>query len=133
MLEFSNTEVVGKYEVRQEVKLSADDICNIVVGALEGGINHWASLKWTPNMEKKPKDEPISTWVTKLLLEKETVLFYDTEDEADGYFVLTLNFLLRGIQQNAKERPHDADLDNADAITYNCIFQYALFEEIIYS
>lgn len=53
-------------------------------------------------------------------------------DEEDKSYELTLEKLLKGISQNAQERPHDCDLEMGDAETMDCIIQFALFNEIIF-
>ncbi len=130
MLEFSNKKIVGQVAVK--VSLTEDDIANIMINGMEGGINYWAGLnnrgeKW----EGKPKNYALSEWATKLLLEGESVEFYDLE-EPEEMMSLTLDKLIEGYAQNYKERPHDNDLENGDAITYDCIIQYALFGKLVF-
>lgn len=130
MLEFSEKKVVGTITVPQEITES--DIENIIVSAIEGGTNYWMGTDNSkPEFDDKPKDEPMSTWVTKLILEGQTVTFYDIEDE-DEQWTLTLEKLLNGIKLNAINRKFDSDLENMDAITSDCIVQYALFNEVVY-
>lgn len=104
----------------------------IICGAIEGGIGYWASLDNSkPQFEDKPKETPVSEWVIKLLIKGQPVTFFDTEDDSEVW-LLTLEKLIKGIGMNASERPFDTDFDNMDIISYDCIFQYALFEEIVY-
>lgn len=131
MLEFTD-KVVGTATVTFKKELTEQDIENIMVGALEGGIGYWAGLKRTGVWVDKPESEPTSTWATKLLLEGETILLYDIEDEGEEYYPLTLKNLIEGVERNYEERPHDNDLENADAGTCDCIIQYALFDEIVF-
>lgn len=129
-LKFSEEKVVGKAVI--EIELTESDIASIMVNGLEGGINYWAGLDNTgEEWEAKPKGEPLSTWATKLLLEGKEVRFYDVEEE-DEIWVLTLEKLIKGFSQNAKERPRDSNLEQGDATTVDCIIQYALFNELVF-
>ena len=60
-----------------------------------------------------------------------SIWFIDAEDDYERY-ELTLDKLLNGIALNAKNRPHDCDIDNGDGITMDCIIQYALFDDVIF-
>jgi hypothetical protein len=130
MLEFSSSIMVGKVTVVREI--SEDEICNIIVACFEGGCNYWLGVdNSTTEFKNKPKDEPLSTWCTKVLLEGGTVNMYDVEDE-DTRWKLTLKKLIKGIKLNAQERPNNADPENWDAEDTDCILQYALFSEVVY-
>lgn len=117
------------YEIKTSV--TGEDIENIVVTALEGGIGYWASLDTVPEWDAIPEGLPMSQYATQLLLEGKTIGFTDTEDD-DERWQLDLQKLLKGIGLNMKERPHDADLGNMDSTTADCIVQYALFGEVVY-
>ena len=130
MLEFSDEVVIGKVNI--QVDITENDIENVVVGAIEGGCRYWMGIDNTkPEFKDKPKDEPLSTWCARLLLDGKTVELYDIEDKKEK-FELTLVKLLEGLQQNATERPKHNDKENWDADDADCIFQYALFKEIVY-
>ncbi len=128
MLEFSD-KVIGTVTVQKQITES--DIENIVVTAFEGGCNYWMGLIRTKEWEDKPKNEPLSTWATKLLIEGKTIKLYDIEDDEEGW-ELTLEKVLKGIELNVVNRPFDCDLEDFDAYTADCIIQYALFGEIVY-
>lgn len=137
MLKFGD-KVVGYAKV--ELPLKESDIENIMVTAIEGGINYWAGLDNTAEAwAERPKDEPLSMWATKILIDGGSVKFYDVEgggeleeEEDDSEWILTLDKLLAGFAQNYKERPHDNDLEQGDATTADCIIQYALFGQIVF-
>lgn len=131
MLEFTK-KVVGTAKI--ELALTEEDIETIIVNGLEGGIGYWAGLDNTGEAwEAIPKDEPYSTWATKILLEGGTVKLYDVEDaEDDTDWTLTLDKIIKGFELNYKERPHDNDIENGDATTYDCIIQYAIFGEVVF-
>lgn len=131
MLNFDDKKVVGT--VKKAVTES--DVENIMVTAIEGGSNYWMGIdNTTPEWADKPKEEPISTWATKLLIEGKSVKFYDREQEMDSEdWILTLEKLLKGYELNCEKRPWDSDLDNSDAETADCIVQYALFGKLVFS
>ena len=113
--------------------LTANDIDSIVCGAIEGGIGYWARIDRgkTNHWVEKPKNITASDWVTVLLLNGVPVWFHDCEDPEEKW-ELTLAKLQKGFELNYMHRPHDCDLDNADASTYDCIIQYALFGKLVY-
>lgn len=133
---FDDKKVVGTAKI--EVQLTESDIDTIISNALEGGIGYWARLnnigeKW----DRKPKDRYTSEWVTKLLLDGETVEFEDAEEEFEEgeeveRWFLSLDKLIKGFELNYKLRPHDNNLEQGDATTSDCIIQYALFGELVY-
>jgi hypothetical protein len=132
MLQFTDNEV-GKVEVLEQQIITERDIEGIMVGAIEGGINYWADInRVSVDWANKPKEEPVSTWATKLLLDGKSVHFLNEEEPSENIEPLTLTRLLAGIRKNAEKRPFDADLENGDAITCDCIVQYAVFNELVY-
>ena len=131
----------GQYELTKESKeqkfqctldLTGNDIENIVVTALEGGIGHWATLdNSTPEWERKPRELPVSQFATQLLLENKGIRLIDEEDEEKS-FELTLQKLLAGVELYINHEV-PTDIDDIDAAAADMIFQYALFGEIVYS
>lgn len=130
MLKFSDKEIVGHVTVTAPV--SANDIETIMVNGMEGGIGYWAMLDNSGEQwNEKPKDIPLSQWATKLLIDGKPVRFMDRET---GQYLpyLTLSRLLQGYTQNIHERSWDADLENGDATTADCIIQYAIFGKLVF-
>lgn len=127
---FNDSTILGSF--RKTVDVTASDVEAVVVNCMEGGSIHWLGLDNTTDIwKKKPKGIPLSTWVTQMLLEGETINFYDVEDKANT-FTLTLPKLIEGFKLNAEHRPFDCDLDNGDATTSDCILQYGVFGEVVY-
>jgi len=133
MLEFSDKKIVGTIQI--EKPITESDIEGIIVTSFEGGSNYWMGLdNSTPEWKEKPKGMPLATWATKLILDKKCIKLYDVKEEMDdNNWILTLDKLIEGIKLNAKHRQYDADLENIDAETADCILQYALFRELIFS
>jgi hypothetical protein len=116
------------YEVQITAKITAEDIENIVVDALECVSTYWVGLdNTTPEWAAKPKGLPVSQYAAALLLCGKTVKLYDIEDE-DETWELTLDKLLKGIGRELTNGMTIEDIaDDADAA-----LQYALFDEIVY-
>lgn len=130
------------YEVKAEIqiKLTAEDIEDIMVGALEGGIGYWACLDNTGDAyENAPEDEPVSITCSRLLLGGETIRFEDVDEEAE-YF-LDLPSFLDGFKKwverggdwyGAVSADGKVDVCNIDADRADAIIQYAIFGDVIY-
>lgn len=112
-----------------QANITAQDVDYILCGAIEGGINYWG---YVVRDENKPAGVPVSEWATTQLLAGKSITIADVEMEAFEPTELTLEKLLNGIQMNMARRPHDCDLDNADADTYDAIVQYALFDSLVF-
>ena len=114
------------------ISVTSEDIENVMVAALEGGINDWAVLDNTaPEWAAKPEGMPVSQYAAQLLLEGKTIIFYAAEDEA--VWCLDLNKLLSGIRLCAVKQSWDFDFGEVDSISADCIFQYGMFGDIVYS
>ena len=131
MLKFGD-KVVGKVNIEKE--LTEDDIDTIISNAFDDGIAYWAGVdNKRPEWKDRPKDEYLSSWATKILIDGGNVKLYDVEGtEDDSEWILTLEKLLKGYKLNYDKRPHDRDIETGDAITSDCIIQYALFDDIIF-
>lgn len=138
MLKFTD-KVIGTVEIPLEI--TEEMVEAIIVGSFEGGSNYWMGLdNSTEVWQDRPKGEPLSTWGAKLLLDGKSFVVYDNEEfhendkslEGIDTHELTLEKLLNGIKLNAIHRKWDADLENGDATTDDCIVQYALFGKIVY-
>ena len=130
-MESDKSKVVGTYTITKEI--TAEQIENIVVDALEGGINYWGRVDTTTQgWELYDREEfPRSIIASNLLLDGRVIRIVDIE-ENDKKYGLTLDHLIKGIQQNATERPWDCDSEQYDADTVDAIFQLALFGEIVF-
>lgn len=115
-------------EYRKMQELTEEDITDIVVTALEGGIGYWACLDNTgEEFENAPEEEAVSETVARILLNNGSVFFEDEE----ARYELTLEKLLNGIEKYANENG-GLDMDDLDADMADAIVQYAIFGEVIY-
>lgn len=60
------------------------------------------------------------------------VVDIEEEDEEEAKHRITKENLEQGFLKNLQKRPEDGDLENGDAVTGDCILQYAIFGDIIY-
>ena len=120
------------------IKVTEEDIEDIMCTALEGGINYWCHYdrndeEYLPYMESG--DEPFSELCTKILLSGGLVWLIDAD-----YHFLTLDKLLTGIQRwidggydmYGAVDGDELDCGNIDSECADCIIQLALFGEIVY-
>ena len=124
-----------KFEYTVTRTIAREELKYLIIDGLETGITYWATLhNDTEEFEWYYNETNLSTSeiVADILLNGGSVKITDTEGDVDSKYDLTLERLLVGIQKNAEERPHDCDLENYDAITCDCIFQYAIFDEVVF-
>ncbi len=123
-----------KYEVQAEIRveLTQQDIDDIMVAALEGGINYWcdeAAVEGGEYLGKYGSDQ---------ISRGGTLLLHDTDE--DAYRKLDLEKFLKGFKlwlenggdQYGAVQGHEVDCCNIDAGCADEIVQYALFGEVVY-
>lgn len=120
------------------LRISDEDIDNIMVTALEGGINYWCDdVLPTSNgrMLMKSKD----LYASDLISRNESLTLHDSED--DKLYTLTKDMVLKGIKLAVTRgyiRPtelyekYTLDVGNIDAIGADSIIQLAIFDDVIY-
>lgn len=121
---------MATFMVRITKEFTDDDLENIMITALEGGIGYWACLD-NSDWNQQPADMPTSEYAWKILQDGGTLHFLDEEDDGAEYF-LDLSSLLDGIGKCIANKDWDGDMDNIDAIVADMIIQYAIFGSVIY-
>lgn len=126
MIQEKNKEL-AQQEVTLEIKknITNEDIEDILIGAFEGGINYWCcsvSPKEGWNDSNKDKD------IYDILFENGTLILEDIE--TDDTWELDLEKVKKGISMYIRD--YKADIDEFDGESYDCIIQYALFDEIVF-
>ena len=116
------------------IKITEEDLIDVINAAIEGGIGYWCCIgndteEWDKIREEYP-DACIDERIYRILEKGESVLLID--EEADEIHQLTMDKLLKGIQMALDNNMWNGDTYDADAIVGDSIFQYALFEDIIY-
>lgn len=134
------------FEYSVPESLSVGEVIDIIATACEGGIGYWAVL-WNEGKEwdeaekrlLESGEDPLYCDVFwEVLRSGGKVKFTDAESEkpdSKGTWYMDLEKFKSGCAQYAKERGSvvKALADGAfDAIEADCLFQYALFGEIIY-
>lgn len=119
--------------------ITTQDIEN-VLSCESGGFDYWAVLdmqddiynKHSKQLSKEKKDANVcyEEVLAHILESGESIKVFDFEENKN--YELTLEKLLNGFRLNAIYRPHDSCIEGGDAITADCILQYAIFGGIIY-
>lgn len=123
-------------EVSFSVFVTDEDIDDIMVSALEGGINHWCA-------EAKVQGEYLGEFASDQISRGGTLLLYDAKGKK--YEELTKEKFLDGLKRYLKHPVYEdtiypgthedrflVDCTLIDAPVSDTIIQYALFGEIVY-
>ena len=123
-----------KFEVKVEIRveLTQQDIDDIMVAALEGGINYWCDEAAVEG------GEYLGKYASDQISRGGTLLLHDTDE--DAYRKLDLEKFLKGFKlwlenggdQYGAVQGHEVDCCNIDAGCADEIVQYALFGEGVY-
>lgn len=123
-----------KFEVKVEIRveLTQQDIDDIMVAALEGGINYWCDEAAVEG------GEYLGKYASDQISRGGTLLLHDTDE--DAYRKLDLEKFLKGFKlwlensgdQYGAVQGHEVDCCNIDAGCADEIVQYALFGEVVY-
>lgn len=134
-----NTENDRVYSVPvvSAVKITEEDIQDLVTTALCGGIGYWAKLdNSTEDFENAPVDECIDETVARLLMEGKSVELIDEEDGV--IYEWTLDKLLKGVELSIGGgcgptlENGSLDMTSVDNEVADVIVQMGIFGEIIY-
>ena len=117
----------------RDVKLTVEDIDDIMVAALEGGINYWAGEA------EVIEEKRVADWGHEQIARGGVLVIHDIEDP-DEKWELTLEKFLNGFKlwvedggdQYGAVQGSEVDCCNIDAGCADAIIQYALFGEVMY-
>lgn len=114
----------------QEHTFTEQDIDDLLITALEGGINYWCYKVEALGMEFPNPDNYLG--ITNALINGQKVRFYDAE--SDDVWDLTIGDLLVGIKRYCQESGTFLSnlMDMHDAESADYIIQYALFGELVF-
>ena len=126
---------MNKYSVTPTFKFSDEDMIDIISSAVYD-IGYWGCIdndrnEWWDARSELPKGSTFEDLMYHILKKGESVLILDVEDE-DECWDLTLDRLLNGIKFAIENKYWDGDIDTIDGEIGDIIFQYALFEEIVF-
>jgi len=116
--------------ITQTFEVKTKDIKDLMVCALEGGINYWCG-------SAEVKVQPIEDWefASDVLGLTGGVLELTDAENEDEKWELTQEKLLKGIEKEIIHGGFNSFQDlmeNHDAETADSIIQFALFNEIVY-
>lgn len=114
------------------ILLTVEDIDDIMVGALEGGINYWC------NRADVPDDRRVADWGHEQIARGGVLILHDSEE--DKTYELTLEKFLTGFKLWVEQGldhynavcGHTVDCCEIDASCADNIIQLALFGEVLY-
>ena len=124
-----------KYTVQPTFSYSDADLLDIISSGVYD-IGYWSvidndSNEWWDARSEMPKDSTFEDLMYHILKKGERIIIFDAEDE-DGIWHLTLDGLLNGIKLAIQNGYWDGDIDTIDGEIGDIIFQYALFNEIVF-
>jgi hypothetical protein len=125
---------MNKYSVSPTFKFSDEDMVDIISSAVYD-IGYWTVInndtpEWKGVREELP-DETFEDRMYYILKQGKSIEMFDVED-ADELWHLTLDKLLNGIKLTIENKYWDGGIDTIDGEVGDIIFQYALFEEIVF-
>ena len=124
-----------KYSVNPTFNFSDEDMLDIICSATYD-ISYWGGVdndtnEWWDARSEMPKDSTFEDLMYHILKKGEKVIIFDVEDE-DETWHLTLEKLLNGIKLTIENGYWNGKIDDIDGEVGDIIFQYALFNEIVY-
>ena len=112
--------------VKKVIRVSAEDIEDVLVGAFEGGSNYWLG-----KVKVKDNDYKGAKYASDVISLGGELILTTTEGESH---LLTQAKMIDGFQKYLDNNGMDYPFDygQPDAYTYDTILQYALFGELVY-
>lgn len=120
-------------EITRKVKVSDQDIDDIMVCALEGGINYWCCKCEVYG------GKYLGEYASDQISRGGTLIFFDAE--SDNQWSMNKGDFINGLKQYLSESPDAGDilkpdgtldLFEVDGIVADSIVQYALFNEVVF-
>lgn len=126
---------MNKYSVRPVFQYSDDAMVDIISAAVYD-INYWAYIDnstdtWLATSDSLDEDHTFEDVFYAILKNGYAVQLIDVEDD-DEVWELTLDKLLNGIKLTIQNGYWNGKIDGIDGEVGDIIFQYALFNEIVY-
>jgi hypothetical protein len=126
---------MNKYSVMPTFNFSDEDMLDIISSAVYD-VGYWGGIHDTNEYyeardELNKEDRTYEDILYHMLKKGDKVLMYDVEDESETWD-LTLDKLLNGIKLTIENGYWSGKIDDIDGEVGDIIFQYALFNEIVY-
>lgn len=118
--------------ITKSVKITVEDIDDIMVSALEGGITYWC-------YKEEVVGDYLGEYASEQISRGGSLKLYDREE--DEVYELTLQKFLKGIQMAIQHNYYaeyewcngtEIDTCEVDASVADVIIQLALFDDVIY-
>ena len=125
------------------VSISISTIRDLLIGAVEGGSNYWASFRKDPNFAKfiaESGESPLSTlegeeYAPQYDIDHSQYCLRICDEEDNTTYNVTLESLIQGLNVMANRYPRhfkDVITENHDAETSDVFIQCSVFGEIVY-
>lgn len=126
---------MNKYSITPTFKFSDEDILDIISSAIYD-IGYWGGIHdsneyYEARDELNKEDRTYEDILYHMLKKGDKIVMYDAEDESETWD-LTFDKLLNGIKLAIENKYWDGDIDAIDGEVGDIIFQYALFDEIVF-
>lgn len=126
-----------KHSVTATFEFSDEDLIDIFSSAVYS-IGYWCRIdntrnEWNEARAELPKDCTIEDEMLHILKKGQSIQLDDVEgDGVEDYWSLTLENLLKGIKLTIENRHWNGNQYDIDGEIADLIFQYALFDEIVF-
>jgi hypothetical protein len=113
-------------QITKTIIVKEQDIDDIMVTALEGGINYWCDgvvINSNPTYKE---------YASEIIADGGELRLYEIDG---GQFLLTRNMILKGIDKAMDHFGYDSFekfMDEHDATTADVVVQFAIFDKIVY-
>ena len=126
---------MNKYSVAPVFQYNDEDMIDIISSAVYD-IGYWSVIDndtdiWNTTSDSLDDDHTFEDVFYEILKSGNAVQLIDAED-SDEVWELTLDKLLNGIRLAIENKYWDGDIDVIDGEVGDIIFQYALFNEIVF-
>lgn len=124
-----------EYSVVVSMNFSEEDVLDIISSAIYD-IGYWACIDnttddWEEVSGSLPEDHTFEDVFYNLLKNGKCVVLEDVEG-TEGPWELTLDKLLNGIKLAVQNGHWNGNIDEIDGLIGDIIFQYGLFNEVIF-
>jgi hypothetical protein len=126
---------MNKYTITKTFTFYDEDILNVICSAVYD-IGYWSCIDndtevWHKTSDSMDDDHTFEDVFFEILKNGQAVELIDVED-VDEVWELTLDKLIRGMQLAIVNGDWDGDVDELDGAIGDMIFQYALFDEVVF-
>jgi hypothetical protein len=126
---------MNKYTLTKTFTFYDADILDVICSAVYD-IGYWSCIDndtevWNNTSDSLDKDSTFEDVFFEVLKSGNAVHLIDVEDDEE-IWELTFDKLLHGMQLAIDSGDWDGDVDSLDGSVGDMIFQYALFDEVVY-